>query len=159
MTDRVQLVALGVSVALLISVLELVRRRKLTEEYSFLWIICSLALVGLSIRRDVIDTTARWLGVYYPPTVLLMLLIIMVFIASLCFSVILSRQRQQIERLIEETAILAAELRDDRKAHAPDAHRRPAANSRLPLAETGTHPGPEAGDRGPQTNVDPAYPR
>lgn len=159
MTDRVQIVALGVSVSLLISVLELVRRRKLTEEYSFLWIICSLALVGLSIRRDVIDTTARWLGVYYPPTVLLMLLIIMVFIASLCFSVILSRQRQQIERLIEEAAILAAELRDDRKARATDAHRWPVANSRLPIAETGTHPGAEAGDRGPQTNVDPAYPR
>ncbi len=69
----------------------------------------------LSIRRDLLDTAAGWLGVYYPPTVLLMLLIMMVFIASLYFSVIVSRQRQQIERLIEETAILAAELRDDRK--------------------------------------------
>ena len=39
-------------------------------------------------------------------------LIVMVFVASLCFSVIVSRQRQQIERLIEETAILSAELRD-----------------------------------------------
>ena len=55
---------------------------------------------------------ARWLGVYYPPIVLVMLLIVMVFVASLCFSVIVSRQRQQIERLIEETAILSAELRE-----------------------------------------------
>ena len=39
----------------------------------------------------------------------------MVFVASLCFSVIVSRQRQQIERLIE-TAILAAEVRE-RSAH------------------------------------------
>jgi hypothetical protein len=114
MVDRIQLVALGVSLLLLVGVLELVRRRKLTEEYSFLWIICSLALVLLSVRRDLLDTAARWLGVYYPPTVLLMLLIMMVFIASLYFSVIVSRQRQQIERLIEETAILAAELRDHR---------------------------------------------
>ena len=30
---------------------------------------------------------------------------------------IVSRQRQQIERLIEETAILSAELRDLRAAH------------------------------------------
>ena len=57
-----------------------------------------------------------WLGVFYPPMVLLMLLIVTVFVASLCFSVILSRQRQQIERLIEETAILAAELREERAA-------------------------------------------
>ena len=116
--DRVQIVALVVSLSLLIVVLELVRRRKLTEEYSFLWIVCSLALVGLSIRRDVIDAAARWLGVFYPPMVLLMLLIVMVFVASLCFSVIVSRQRQQIERLIEETAILSAELRDERAARA-----------------------------------------
>jgi hypothetical protein len=114
--DRVQIVALVVSLSLLVVVLELVRRRKLTEEYSFLWIVCSIALVGLSIRRDVIDAAARWLGVFYPPMVLLMLLIVMVFVASLCFSVIVSRQRQQIERLIEETAILSAELREERAA-------------------------------------------
>jgi len=49
------------------------------------------------------------------PAVLLMVLILMVFVASLCFSVIVSRQRQQIERLIEETAILAAEVRELRR--------------------------------------------
>ena len=59
---------------------------------------------------------ARWLGVSDPPMVLVMLLIVMVFVASLCFSVIVSRQRQQIERLIEETAILSAELRELRAA-------------------------------------------
>ena len=115
MTDRVQVVALTVSLLLLVGVLELVRRRKLTEEYSFLWILCSLALVILSVRRDLLDAAARWLGVYYPPAVLLMVLILMVFVASLCFSVIVSRQRQQIERLIEETAILAAEIRELRR--------------------------------------------
>ena len=114
--DRVQIVALTVSVLLLAIVLELVRRRKLTEEYSFLWILSSAALVALSIRRDVLDAAASWLGVFYPPMVLLMLLIVMVFVASLCFSVIVSRQRQQIERLIEETAILSAELREERAA-------------------------------------------
>ena len=115
MTDRVQVVSLAVSVLLLLVVFELVRRRKLTEEYSFLWILCALALVMLSIKRRVLDATALWLGVYYPPALLLMVLILMVFVASLCFSVIVSRQRQQIERLIEETAILAAEVRELRR--------------------------------------------
>jgi hypothetical protein len=112
MIDRIQIVALTVSIVLLLAVLELVRRRKLTEEYSFLWILSSLALLALSIRREILHDAARWLGVYYPPILLVMLLIVMVFVASLCFSVIVSRQRQQIERLIEETAILSAELRE-----------------------------------------------
>ena len=132
MIDRIQIVALTVSVMLLVAVLELVRRRKLTEEYSFLWILSSLALLALSVRRELLHDAARWLGVYYPPILLVMLLIVMVFVASLCFSVIVSRQRRQIERLIEETAILSAELRELRERHRPSADRwdRPAAGKR-----------------------------
>jgi len=122
MIDRIQVVALVVSVVLLLAVMELVRRRKLTEEYSFLWILSSLALLAVSIRREILHAAARWLGIYYPPILLVMLLIVMVFVASLCFSVIVSRQRQQIERLIEETAILSAELRELR-----DERRRPGS--------------------------------
>jgi hypothetical protein len=111
-TDRIQIVALTAGVVLLLVVLELVRRRKLTEEYSFLWILSALVLLILSARREMLHAVARWLGVDYPPMILVMALIVMMFVASLCFSVIVSRQRQQIERLIEETAILSAELRD-----------------------------------------------
>jgi hypothetical protein len=118
-TDRVQILAIAASVVLLLVVLELVRRRRLVEEYSLLWVLASLALIGVSLRRDVLDNTARWLNVHYPPAVLVLLLILIVFVASLCFSVILSRQQQQIERLIDETAILSAEIRELRKAR-PD---------------------------------------
>ena len=112
MIDRVQVVAIAVSVVLLMVVLELVRRRKLVEEYSLLWILGSLAILGLSIWRGLLDIAARELGVFYPPSLLLMLLVVSVFVALLWFSVVLSRQRQQIDRLVEETAILGAEIRD-----------------------------------------------
>lgn len=131
MIDRIEIVAIAVSLLLLIVVFELVRRRKLTEEYSFLWILSSLALLVLSVKREILHAVARWLGVYYPPAVLLLLLIVMVFVASLCFSVIVSRQRQQIERLIEETAILSAELRELRAAQSgSDDQREPASAAR-----------------------------
>jgi hypothetical protein len=116
MIDRMQIVALTVSVLLLAVVLELVRRRKLIEEYSFLWIVFSLIVLALSIRREILHAVARWLGVFYPPIVLVMLLIVMFFAASLAHAVIVSRHRKQIERLTEETAILSAELRDLRAA-------------------------------------------
>ena len=56
--------------------IDLVRRRKLTEEYSFIWILCAAALLVLSLWRDILHVTARWLGVYYPPAVLLLVLIL-----------------------------------------------------------------------------------
>src|SRR5262249_11099695 len=81
MTSLVQVVAIAVSVLLLLLVLDLVRRRQLREEYSLIWIACAGALLVLSIWRDLLDALARRLGVYYPPAVLLLILILFVFVA------------------------------------------------------------------------------
>jgi len=138
-TDRVQIFAVAASVVLLLVVLELVRRRRLAEEYSILWVVAASALIAVSLRRSLLDIVARWLDVHYPPAVLVLLLTLIVFIASLCFSVILSRQQRQIDRLIDEASVLSAELRDLRQsqeanveesqrlpAHVTDDARRPA---------------------------------
>lgn len=132
MGNLVQLVAVAVSGALLLVVIGLVRRRRLTEEYSFLWVVCALALLGLSLFRGVLHAVARWLGIFYPPAVLLLLLIFFVFIASLYFSVVISRQRQQIERLVEDQAILEREM----------AALRDAGAAPLTRGSAGSPPGP-----------------
>jgi hypothetical protein len=115
--NLVQVGAIIVSGALLLLVIDLVRRRKLTEEYSFIWILCALALLVMSLWRDILHVTARWLGVYYPPAVLLLVLILFVFVASLYFSVVISGQRRQIERLVEEIALLDQRLREAEQLH------------------------------------------
>jgi hypothetical protein len=107
----VQAISIVVSACLLGAVLALVRRKRLTEEYSFLWIVFAAALLVLSIFRGALHAIARWLGIFYPPAVLLLVLILFVFVASLYFSVVISRQRQQIERLVEDQAILERDLR------------------------------------------------
>ena len=112
MSDRLQFAALTAGLLLLAAVLELVRRRKLTEEYSFVWIVCAVALLVLSLARRSLDRLALAFGIFYPPAALLLVLILFVFIASLSFSVVVSRQRQQIEQLAQETAILDARVRE-----------------------------------------------
>jgi len=113
-TSRIQIIAIVGSVAFLLLVLELVRRRRLAEEYSALWIVAALVLLFASLRRDIIDQTAAWLGIIYGPAVLLLGLLVVVAAALLWMSVILTKQQAQIEHLIEETAILGAELRAER---------------------------------------------
>lgn len=133
MTDLVQLVAIVVSAALLAIVVELVRRRRLSEEYSFIWIVCAVALLALSLWRNLLGLAASALGVHYPPAVLLLVLTAFVVIVSLYFSVVVSRQRQQIERLVEELALLDAEVRAIKEL--PAAGPQPPANgSQLPAA-------------------------
>ena len=119
MTSRIQIIAIVGSVAFLLLVLELVRRRRLAEEYSALWIVAALVLLFASIRRDIIDRTASWLGIYYGPAVLLLGLLVVVAAALLWMSVILTKQQAQIDHLIEETAILGAELRAERTRERP----------------------------------------
>jgi hypothetical protein len=114
-TERIDRIGIAISVMLLLVVLELVRRKRLSEEYSFLWVVGALLVLVLSVRRDLLDRTARWLGVYYPPSLLLLVLLVVVFIGSLSISVVLSRHRRQIERLVEDCAILSAELRELRE--------------------------------------------
>ena len=112
MTNLVQVVAVVLSSLLLLMVLELVRRRMLVEEYSFVWIVGAACLLVLSLFRGILHTLARWLGIFYPPSLLLLVVLLLVFVGLLSFSVVISKQRAQITRLFEEQAILAARLRE-----------------------------------------------
>ena len=147
MTDLVQVISVAVSAGLLAIVVELVRRRNLTEEYSFIWIVCAAALLALSLWRNLLDLAASALGVHYPPAVLLLVLTAFVVVVSLYFSVVVSRQRQQIERLVEELALLDAEVRAITQL--------PVAGSRLPAA--GSHQ-PDAGRTDRLAAVSPRKP-
>ncbi len=111
MTNPIQVIAVAVSLALVLLVVELVRRRKLTEEYSLIWLVCGAALLVLSLWKNILDVSARWLGIYYPPAVLLLVVVFFGFVASLYFSVVISGQRRRIERLVEEAALTDARLR------------------------------------------------
>jgi len=119
--STVQIVALAISASLFAAVMMLVRRGRLREEYAFAWIVASLAVLALAIWRNTLDVVAKWLGVFYPPAVLLLVVIFVVFVVALYFSVVISRQRAQIERLVEEVALLDAEVRRTK----PIEHRTP----------------------------------
>lgn len=115
MTDSVQVVSVGVSLGLLAIVLELVRRRRLTEEYSLVWIACALLLLGAAVWRKGLDIAAAALGIHYPPALLTLALALFVFVICLSFSLVISRQREQIERLVEDIALLEADLHELRE--------------------------------------------
>jgi hypothetical protein len=136
MIEPVQALSIAVSLMLLLFVLDLVRRKRLTEEYSFVWIVCALALLGLSVGRSLLDTVALALGIYYPPAALLLVLILFVFVASLSFSVVISRQRQQIERLMEDVAILDAHVRELSAARGPASNPQARDDQRFSASHT-----------------------
>jgi hypothetical protein len=110
--NNAQIVAIVINAGFLLLVIELVRRRRLAEEYSFIWLFGAASMLSLAAFRRFLDTVARWLDVYYPPSLLLMVLGLFVFGAALYFTVVLSDQRKSLTRLTEDTAILTALIGD-----------------------------------------------
>ena len=64
---RVEIFAVAGSVGLLVLILELVRRKKLKEKYSLLWLFTALVMIAVSLSKDLLDALGRLMGIYYSP--------------------------------------------------------------------------------------------
>lgn len=106
MNPRIQFIAIAGSIAVILFVFELIRRRKLREEYSFLWFGAGIGLLILSFWRDVLEILAQLTGVAYPPSVLLLGGIVLGFFLAVHYSISLSRLAEQNKRLAQEVALL-----------------------------------------------------
>ena len=68
MHARVQFFAILGSVGLLVLIFELVRKRKLKEKYSLVWLLTALALLAVSAIPGLLDGFGKFLGIYYSPS-------------------------------------------------------------------------------------------
>jgi hypothetical protein len=103
------------SFALVLVVLDLIRRRRLRERYALLWLVTGLALTALSAWRDGLNTIAGWVGVRgYPPAVLFAVAILFILAVLLHYSTVVSRLSDQNIVLAQKLALLEEELRAGR---------------------------------------------
>jgi hypothetical protein len=119
MTTTQHVFAVVMSCLTLLGILELVRRRKLREEYSWLWILTGVGMVALSTWFRLIEELTRLSGATSPVTTLFIFGLLFLLLISVHFSTVLSRVTQQVRRLTQELAILAAE-RDEAIARAAE---------------------------------------
>jgi hypothetical protein len=120
-TNRIQYLAIAGSVILLLMILELIRRKRLKEEFSLLWLFFSLVFLFFSIFRDLLENLARFTGIAYAPAALFLILLMAVFVILIQFSVIISRLSEQNKKLIQEVGILKLEVKKIREqAETPD---------------------------------------
>lgn len=114
--DRVTLFGLVASLAGMGLVLELVRRRKLREDYSLLWLLTSFSLILLTISRPLLDRFAAVLGIVtYPPAALFLVAIIFMLVILLHYATVLTRLGRENKQLAQQMAILRWELHETRQ--------------------------------------------
>lgn len=104
--DRIQWVSILGSAALLGIVLELVRSRRLREQYSLLWIFTAVVLLLLSCWRGLLDRLAFLCGVHYPPSALFLVGFMFFLVILLHFSMVHSALDVRVKQLTQELALL-----------------------------------------------------
>ncbi|MDO9069295.1 MAG: DUF2304 domain-containing protein [Deltaproteobacteria bacterium] len=107
---RIEIVSILGSLSLLGIVLELVRRRRLAEGYSLLWILTAVALVVLSLWRDLLDILAQMIGIFYPPTALFVVGFGFLILILLQFSLVITRLSAENKQLAQQLGILKWKL-------------------------------------------------
>jgi hypothetical protein len=109
--NRIQVFSIIGSLLLFLFILKLVKRKRLKEEYSLLWLGFGCIFIALSIFKPLLEVVASTLGILYAPAALLLILVLSVFFILIHFSVVLSKLAEGNKNLIQEVGILKAELK------------------------------------------------
>lgn len=109
---RIQIITILVSLGFLAYIIRLILKGKMREEYSIVWIVCTLLLIGFAVWRDGLEVMADLLGVYEAPNLVFTGAIFAVLIYLLHLSVVMSRLHRQNKQLAQDIALLKEKLRD-----------------------------------------------
>lgn len=108
MEMKPRFVALGISVVLVILIIELVRRRKLREEYSWLWLSLSVLMFVLALWPGLLGFASNLIGAVLSTSTLFFFALVFMMLINIQFSVEISSLRTQVKNLAQQLAILEA---------------------------------------------------
>lgn len=110
-----KIISIILSIGLIILIFELVRRKKLRPEYSWLWVLTALSILAVSLNYRLLLLLKKVIGVIDPNLALFFLAILFLFLISIHFSIKISVLTEQVKDLIQENAILKTERENKNK--------------------------------------------
>lgn len=116
--DRSVVLAVLAALAAFLLVLELVRRRRLREDYSLLWLFVAAVMIVVAAWRELLHGLAALVGIAYPPNLLFLLALLFIFGLLLYFSTVITRLTQESKRLAQEVALLRQQISQLEKSQA-----------------------------------------
>jgi hypothetical protein len=110
--DLLKILAIVGSGSLLFVVVELIRRGRLKEKYSLLWLLSGVVLLIFSLSREVLGYVSSLLGIFYPPSFLFLLAFLFLLLITLHFSVVISGLSEKNKHLAQEVALLHQQIQE-----------------------------------------------
>jgi hypothetical protein len=105
LTAQTRIVAALIAIGFMVLILELIRRHRLQERFSVVWFLAGLAMLAGAAFPDLLEAVANVMGVRDTNVALFSLVLLLLLALTLNFSVIMSRQAEQITRLAQERAM------------------------------------------------------
>jgi hypothetical protein len=106
MPIETRIIAVGASLGILLLVIELVRRRRLKEEYSVLWVLTALVLLVLSLWYPLLLKITEAVGAVMPSSTLFFFGLVFALLMLLHFSVRVSSMERRVTMLVQELGLL-----------------------------------------------------
>ncbi len=106
---RIQVLAVVGSLSLIVFIVELIRRRRLREEFAILWLGMAIVFLAISLFRGLLDKFSRLVGIGYPPAALFLILIMGLLFILIHFSVAISTLKESNKKLAQEIGLLKKE--------------------------------------------------
>ncbi|HUL36756.1 MAG TPA: DUF2304 domain-containing protein [Thermodesulfobacteriota bacterium] len=119
MPIRNKVVALVFGIGMLIIIIDLVRRRKLREEYSWLWLMTGAGILILSLWFDLLKWVTHLVGAITPSSTIFLFAFLFLIFISLHFSVVISKLTDRNKELAQRYALLENEVRELKKKNLP----------------------------------------
>jgi hypothetical protein len=110
--DLLKISAIIASAAVMLIVVELIRRGRLKEKYSLLWLLAAGILLMLSVSRELLEYLSRLAGIYYAPSFLFLVAFLFLLLITLHFSVVISGLSEKNKQLAQEIALLRLEMQE-----------------------------------------------
>ena len=105
LTPQARLLAAAIAIVFMVMILELIRRHRLQERYSVIWFVAGLGMLAGAAFPGLLEVVADVMGVRDTNVALFSLVLLLLLGLALNFSVIVSRQGDQITRLAQERAL------------------------------------------------------
>jgi len=109
MTQHQKIFALILGIGIFLLIIEMVRRRKLAEEYSFLWLVIGIGTIVLVLWQDLLVWLTNLIGAIAHTTTIFIFGLAVLVLINLHFSTKITELGRQIKELAQQIAILKAD--------------------------------------------------
>ena len=116
---KLQIFSVIINVLFLCVIIHNVRRRRILDGYSLLWVLIAGVLIVLSVWIEPVAYIAGKIGIQTPSNALLLGAMFGILLLLFQYLILLSKNQQRISKLVQEIALLKQRLEELEKPKSP----------------------------------------